>query len=357
MEKKIVAINGDFYARKITGIERVGIEVTKCLDEFVHPGQMELIVPKDAEGIPDFKNITVVRLDVDKNIKQTKWTQGPYQKYVRKNNRWSMNYSNTCPYFSPGFEFIHDIYTKLYKGDMKSLRDKIIGKITNLLYWRIAKKARIIFTVSEYSKKTIVDTYGTNPDKIKVVYSGIHNTDSLDADFSIFERIPELKNREFYFTLGSLSLRKNLKWIADHAELYPDELFAISGKALPTVVPPELEKMKKLKNILMCGYLNDEEVKALEMKAKAFIFPSYFEGFGLPPLETLACGGKIIISNSSCLPEIYGNTAWYIDPDNPNVNLNELRKKPVEGADSILKKFTFMNTASRIHEAIRGYLV
>ena len=72
MEKKVVAINGDFYARKITGIERLGIEVTKCLDELVKPGQMELIVPKNAVGIPEFKNISVVRLDVEKNIKQTK---------------------------------------------------------------------------------------------------------------------------------------------------------------------------------------------------------------------------------------------------------------------------------------------
>ena len=107
----------------------------------------------------------------------------------------------------------------------------------------------------------------------------------------------------------------------------------------------------------MCGYLSDAEVMALEMKAKAFIFPSYFEGFGLPPLEALSCGGKIIISNSSCLPEIYGNTAWYIDPDKPNVNLDELMKNPVEKPDSILERFTFMNTARKIHEAISEYLM
>ena len=119
----------------------------------------------------------------------------------------------------------------------------------------------------------------------------------------------------------------------------------------------ELEKLKKLKNIIMCGYLSDAQVMALEMKAKAFIFPSYFEGFGLPPLEALSCGGKIIISNSSCLPEIYGNTAWYVDPDKPNVNLDELMKKPVEKPDSILERFTFMNTARKIHEAISEYLM
>lgn len=70
-------------------------------------------------------------------------------------------------------------------------------------------------------------------------------------------------------------------------------------------------------------------------KCKAFVFPSYYEGFGIPPLEALSCGTKIIVSNASCLPEIYADTAYYIDPDNPNVNLNELLSKKIESPNNI----------------------
>lgn len=87
-------------------------------------------------------------------------------------------------------------------------------------------------------------------------------------------------------------------------------------------------------------------------KCRAFIFPSYFEGFGIPPLEALAAGAKVIISDSSCLPEIYGNAAHYIDPENPNVDLNALLTEEVSSAAPILEKYTLKNTAARLYKVI-----
>ena len=87
-------------------------------------------------------------------------------------------------------------------------------------------------------------------------------------------------------------------------------------------------------------------------KCRAFIFPSYFEGFGIPPLEALVAGAKVIISDSSCLPEIYGNAAHYIDPANPNVDLNALLAEEVSSAATILEKYTLKNTAARLYKVI-----
>jgi Glycosyltransferase len=103
----------------------------------------------------------------------------------------------------------------------------------------------------------------------------------------------------------------------------------------------------------MTGYLTDGQVKSLLAKCRAFILPSYFEGFGLPPLEALSCGAKIIISNKTSLPEIYGNAAHYIDPDNPEINLDDLLKQKVSKADALLKKYTLENTARRLYEIIQ----
>ncbi len=351
MHRKIM-INGEFFCRTVTGVERLAIEVTQALDSLFTANQAELIVPKNAVNVPKLKNIKTIILNKNA-VFFPKWTQFDFQTYVLMHKGISFDYSNTCPFFSPGVEFIHDIYAKLHPEDFISKRDRIIRLYHLIMYKTIAKRAKKILTVSEYTKKTIVDTYKIDPNRIAVVYSGINHYTQIQKDDSIFAQLSINKDRPFYFTLGSLSLRKNLKWIANHAELYPNELFIISGQSLSNfIVPPELDKIKKLKNIILTGYLKDEQIKALLSKCKAFIFPSYFEGFGLPPLEALSCGAKIVISNTTSLPEIYGKCAYYIDPDNPAINLEELLQHDVSEPAEIIKKYTLINTAKRIHHIL-----
>ena len=351
----ILAINGEFFCRNLTGIERVAIDTLEALDRLLPPGRTELVLPSNAQNVPQYANIKRVSLPVAASF-FPKWTQGAFQKYVLKNRRLSLDFSNTCPYFSPGIEFLHDIYGRLYTDDFKSRRDKLIRLYSNIMYRRIAKKAKKIIAVSEYTKKTIVETYKINPERVKVIYDGLGSYKKIKPDFSVFERLPQLKEKNFYFTLGSLSTRKNLKWIAANARAFPDAFFAVSGKPLPSMVPPELEAMKSLPNVLMTGYLSDAEVKALLSKAKAFVFPSYFEGFGLPPLEALSCGAQIVISDRTSLPEIYGKCAHYIDPDNQNVDIAALLKEPVEGAENLLEKLTVENSARQLAEVITEVL-
>ena len=347
-----IAINGEFLCRTVTGIERVAIEVTQFLDELVSPDCVELVIPRNAKNIPTLQNIAVITLPVDATF-IPKWTQIAFQKYVLFKHRIPFSFSNTCPWFSPGIAYLHDIYCKLYADDFRSKRDTLIQIYSTALYRRIAKKASVIIAVSEYTKKTIIDTYHISPERVHVIYDGVSAYKSIPADENIFARLPQLQETPFYFTLGSLSTRKNLKWIANHAQLYPNELFAVSGKPLPSVVAPELEKLKTLPNIIMTGYLSDSEVKALLAKCKAFVFPSYFEGFGLPPLEALSCGAPIIISNATCLPEIYGKTAHYIDPNEPNVDLEALLSEPVEPPQDLLERYTLKNTAKQIYDLLK----
>lgn len=352
--KKIVAINGESWAKNLTGIERVAQDTVTYLDKICSPNEFELVVPKNILRPAEFKNIKVVQLEVDAKF-FPKWTQIYFQRYVIKNHRLSFDFSNTCPFFAPGIEYLHDIYAKLYPSDFKQTRrDRLIHLYSTMMYKRIAKRAKKIIAVSEYTKQTIVDVYKVKPEKIEVVYDGLGTYRDILPDYSIFEKLPQLKKKEYYFTLGSLSTRKNLKWIASNAELFPDEIFAVSGKPIPSVVPPELQKLNSLKNVVMTGYLSDGEVKALLSECKAFVLPSYFEGFGLPPLEALSCGAKIVISNKTSLPEIYGNCAHYIDPDNSSVNLDELLAQPVEEPSSVLQRFTVENTAKRLYEIIKS---
>lgn len=351
--RKII-VNGSVYYGHITGIERVAQITLSALDEIAKKGEIELVVPKNAWKVPKFNNIDVVVINKKIGL-LTKWHHWDFQNYVRKQNGIPLDFGNVMPCFTPGISYLHDIYYKLFPQNFRTIREKLICFFTCAMYKRIAKRALRIVAVSEYTKKTIVDNYNVNPNRISVIYNGLDPClFDIEPDNSIFERFPELKTKPFFFTLGSLETRKNLKWIASHAELYPNDFFAISGKPpLKKSSISELAKLKSLKNVLLLGYLSDQQVKALILKCKAFIFPSFFEGFGLPPLEALCYGKDVIISNNSSLPEIYKNSARYINPNDPNVDLDALLETKVDAPDDLLQRLTCKNSAKKLYEVIK----
>ena len=134
----------------------------------------------------------------------------------------------------------------------------------------------------------------------------------------------------------------------------PDTVFALSGVSLPTVKADELDNSVP-RNIVLLGYLDDSKVKALMERCEAFILPSYYEGFGLTPLEALSCGAQVIVAKAASLPEIYGNTAHYIDPYNTDVDLDDLLREEVDKPDGILKKYSYDTSAHQVYELIQGF--
>jgi glycosyltransferase involved in cell wall biosynthesis len=261
-----------------------------------------------------------------------------------------LEFGNTCLPFAPGIVFLHDIYCEFFPEDFISIRDKLIRLYNRLQYRLIAKRAKRIVTVSNFSKNQIANTYSISPDKITVIYSSWNHFKTIPADYTIFNDYPTL-SKPFYFSLGSLSKRKNIKWIVEYAAAHPEAVFALSGEALPTVKTEELSAPPR--NIILLGYLDDAKVKALMERCAAFLLPSYYEGFGLTPLEALSSGAPVIVANAASLPEIYGNTAHYIDPFNTDVNLDDLLKEPVEKPDVILEKYSYDTAAQQVYELIK----
>jgi glycosyltransferase involved in cell wall biosynthesis len=161
-------------------------------------------------------------------------------------------------------------------------------------------------------------------------------------------------SKPFYFSLGSLSRRKNLKWIVEYAAKHPHDLFAVSGSSLSTAQADETQETAS-QNIMLLGYLPDTRVKALMERCKAFILPSYYEGFGLTPLEALSCGAPVIVSNAASLPEIYGDTAHYIDPASIDVDLDDLLSQPVSAPAHLLEKYSYDTSAKQVYGIISNF--
>ncbi len=352
----MILINGNFLCRNLTGIERFSWEICKRIDNLLqNDDDFGILVPSNAKNYPEFKKIKLIISE--KEIKSfPKWDLIHFKKACKKFKATGLNFSNTAPLGKfCGYAFIHDIYPHDFPEDFVTLKEKLIKAYSIFNYKNIAKNAKKIFTVSEFSAKQIEKAYSVEPSRLSVIPNGWEHFNSIQKNYEIFKKYPQLEKKNFYFTLGSLQKRKNLKWISLHAKNHPQEIFAISGKVISGYESKEINELSSLQNVVLLGYVSDEEVKALMSECKAFVFPSYYEGFGIPPLEAMSVGAKIICSKAASLPEIYEDCAYYIDiKQNPaEIDFDKLLLTTVEPSEKILQKYTYEKSAIKLLEEIR----
>lgn len=347
---KKYAINGRFVVRNITGQERFAIEITRELDNLVKPGEIELIIPQYAkeERIPSYKNIKIVKYG---NVKSHLWEQISFFFYLLKTRRTGISFCTTCPLLKPDINTMHDINQNVNPYLFKSLYGRLSTIWHSMMLYSSLYFGKKLLTVSEFSKKEIITHFKVNPDKIIVLGNGWQHITRTSIDDSLFLKYPQLKDKQYYFAASSLTPQKNFDWIVNAATKNPKELFAIAGKK---------EKLSNEfisqipSNLLFLGYVTDEQMRSLMQHCKAFIHPAVYEGFGIPPMEALANGAQIIISNAACLPEIFEDAAHYINPYNSNVDLNKLLEVPVAPALKILNKYSWEKEAKKLYSLLEN---
>lgn len=347
----MISINGQFTARRLTGQERFAIELIRSIDKICKKGELELVVPKNATNVPILSNISVVRYG---KAKGSLWEQIYFAYYVIVKGRKSLNLCSIQPIFKPGIICIHDLAFKTNKQTSfwNLTFYKKVSKVWHILQYHIAKHfSPLVLTVSEYSKNEMVKVYHYNPSKVLVIGNGWDHFKRIAFDEQLKIKHPEYFERPYFFSLASLTPNKNFKWILKVAQKHPQYQFLIGGNANIRAYGTDFQD-DSIKNVKFLGYISDGEVKTLMKYCRAFIFPSFFEGFGIPPLEALSVGASIIISNTTCLPEIFGKTAHYIDPYNADVNLDEILSEPTVSPQKVLEKYTFARFAKILHQKL-----
>ena len=336
MGKKYV-INGKFLADRMQGIVRYAREITKSLDKCLD-GDIEitLLAPIDAKDMPDLKNIKVETIGKHTGMV---WEQTDLRKYLKKHKDVTcINFCNICPLFvQPGITTIHDIMYKVNPQDYKTFRNKLSRYWHMFQYWYIARHEKAITTVSNFSKGEIEKHYPRARGKVAVIPNGWQHVLEYKESLDWQERYPFLKPKEYFFSLSTLSRNKNGKWIIENAKYNPDCVYAIAGKYYET------DKFEIPANVHMLGFISDEDACALIKNCRAFIHPSLYEGFGIPPLEALALGAEVIASNATALPEVLGESVHYIGPTEAKIKLSDILAYPEKNAKEALNKYDFMN--------------
>lgn len=344
---KRIVINGLFLTQRTTGVQRFSKELIGALDNIVDSGEVDIIVPNYAKDIPNYKNINVISYG---NIKGLLWEQTSLPYYLKKNNMISISLCNSQPIFNPGIMCIHDVAYKTHSEYFKTIHGKLSIYWHRLNFW-ISKITKYpIITVSYFSKYQLIDTYKVKPDRVTVIGNGWQHMNRIDEDNSVLSR-NNLQHGQFFFTLGNINYNKNTKWVIDFASNHPEYLFVLSGVR----VKNSKVDIDNVNNVRWLGYLSDGEIKALYKHCKAFIFPSIHEGFGIPPMEALSQNAKIIVANTTCLPEIYKNSAYYIDPYDINIDLEKLLSKKIESGESVLNNYSWEKSAEKLKIIIDKY--
>jgi len=189
--------------------------------------------------------------------------------------------------------------------------------------WSAARRSDRILTVSEASKRDILHFFNVPPEKISVVYNAIDERFWIEPPEEEVERVRERfqLHQRFVLYVGGIKPHKNLvRLIEAFAELRKGEFEEL--KLL--IIGDEISKAPALrravhihklhKHVRFLGFLPDETLAALYRLAAVFVFPSLYEGFGLPPLEAMASGTPVVTSNVSSLPEVAGDAAVLVDP-------------------------------------------
>ncbi len=344
------AINGRFIVRKQTGQERFASELIRELDKLDLKDEFVLIVPEYAQNIPQYEHIRVVKYG---KVKSHFWEQISFFRYIKKHNLISINLTTTCPLFSPDIVCLHD--AAVYEiHDL--LTQNVYGKLSTawhkMMCYVAQKRAKRILTVSEYSKKRLMHYLQIPSEKISVVYNAWQHFNNVEPDESIFSQIPQsIQKKKYFMALSSLTPQKNFMWIKEVAKRNPTCQFVICGSSEGFTKMGESEL--KESNLHFTGYISDAQIKALMMECRAFIHPAIYEGFGIPPLEALACGAELILSNAACLPEIYGESAHYINPYDYEVDLEKIMQEPTKHVEETLAKYNWKTEAKKLLSIVR----
>lgn len=307
-----VYINGRFLTQRLTGVQRYAHETLRALDTLVTElgagtPSFTVLAPEGA-ALPTLQTIRVAHAG---RLRGNAWEQLDLPRIV--GNSLLLSFGPTGP-LAKRFQIvtIHDaavhVVPEAYSPAFRAWY--------RLLLPVLARRAPRIMTVSKFAADEVVRYFGADSSRTHVSGEGYEHVLARPADERILAE-HGLRRGRYVLAVSSLTPHKNFGLVARALGLLPDRTFevAVAGTINPAVFsdtdPYALQTLKLL------GYVSDQALRALYENAAAFVYPSLYEGFGIPPLEAMALGCPVLASRAAAIPETCGDAALYFSPDDP----------------------------------------
>lgn len=380
-----IGINASFLRKQNTGIGQVTVNFLKKLAELKAKSEKrktrdEFILYLEEDADLDLPNNCQKRVFLplwkrDDLIRKVWWEKYLLPKKVEKDKCDIFISLYQCPTIIKKIKHVmvvHDIIPKLFPEYLDNSRKK---KYWNLTERAIAKADRII-AVSHRTEKDLIQHLGISPEKITVSY--------IDVDGIYKKKVSQEKTRKvlkkyklkpgYVYNGGGLEVRKNAEGVIraykillerNKKEKFLKEFpkLVISGKLLPQLAPlaTDAEKLVKEMNLTrqvkLLDFVPQEDVPALYANCSFFIYPSFYEGFGMPVLEAMSQGKPVIVSKKSSLPEVGGDSILYCEPGDAEdiamvmknmLTNSELRKILSERAKNRAQRFSWKEFSEKM---------
>ncbi|HVF24987.1 MAG TPA: glycosyltransferase family 1 protein [Anaerolineales bacterium] len=356
--KRIIYINGRFLTQPATGVQRYAHEIVANFDAMLDNNELSkeacirCLVPPGTPRSTSWKNITFEEVGVNQG---NLWEQIDLPLYLK--GEFLFSPANIGPF--------------LYQNQAITFHDASVFAIPHaysfwfrlkyrIIFKSLARLAKVIFTVSEFSQSELSQYLKYPSEKFKVTYQAGGHIDRIQADTSILSRHNLLKGG-YVFMVGSQSPHKNLVALCNALEfINSDTKLVFAGAKHQKIFNMEGARARD-NNIIALGYITDEELKALYLNALCFVFPSYYEGFGLPILEAMHCGCPVLCARAGSLPEVAGDASLFFDPMdvrhiasaiNRSISDPQLRNNLIQKGYQRAKDFSWRATASQTMDAL-----
>jgi glycosyltransferase involved in cell wall biosynthesis len=312
----MISINGRFLAQPLTGVQRFARELTQALDRKLAAGEVpdalrgadwRLVVPDDAKVDLDLRAIRLERLGGGSGHL---WEQTALA--WRSRGDLLVGFGGSGPLLKRDqLTVIHDATIFRHPGSF-SRSYRLFHGLLGFVLTRMAT----IATVSHFSRRELGKIFRVDPEGISVVYNATDHFAGLVPDETILDRL-NLAGGDYFLLVGTLKPNKNIGFAirAFESLVAPGQKLVIVGGIHSRVFKGD--DYGSGDNLVFAGRLNDAEIAALERHATAFVFPSLYEGFGIPPLEAMSQGCPVLASDIPPVREACGGAALYFNPLEP----------------------------------------
>jgi len=322
-----IGIDARMYSSEFTGIGRYVFELISNVTKLDKKNEYVLFMNN-----PEFDNYELPNKRVKKVLVNAKHYSFAEQfRYWRKLRRAKLDimhfthFNAPILYRRPSVVTIHDLTLTFFPG--KKMNSGFHRFAYNKVLRAVLKHSKKIISVSENTKKDLIEVTHTSPVKIETIYEGVNENFGPRSDKEANDEML----KKFSITQGFLLYtgvwrgHKNLvNLIKCFGILKQDESFdlqlVITGKEDPHYpeIKRAVQELELEHDVIFTGLVPENELVSLYQEAKIFVFPSLYEGFGLPPLEAMRCGTPVVASKTSCIPEICGeDNALFFDPYDP----------------------------------------